>query len=65
MGRRKEGLYLKGRSMNKCKGKQEQGIKKIKENKMMVDEGGKKEELGGNLNKYANLTWQYGEFKVV
>lgn len=34
MGRRKEGLYLKGRSMNKCKGKEEQGIRKIKERKM-------------------------------
>lgn len=27
--------------------------------------GEKKEELGGTLNKYANLTCQYGEFKVV
>lgn len=40
MGRRKEGLYLKGRSMNKCKGKEEQGLGKSKKGKCKVDEGG-------------------------
>lgn len=33
-GRKQEGLYLKGRSMNECKGKQQQGIRKISGKKM-------------------------------
>lgn len=65
MGGRKEGLYLKGRSMNECKGEQEQGIKKISGKKMQGGWQGKKEEIGDTINKYTNLTCQQGEFKVV